>query len=438
MKKLLVVSIFIAFIMAVSCTNPAGKKEKEKAGPAKVELREKDGKYRLYVDGEEFYVKGAGCECWHIPSLAAHGANSFRTWMDSEAQRDGLEMLNEAEEYGLKILMGLRLGRERHGFDYDNVDSVAAQFERIKATVMEYKDHPALLGWGIGNELNLRATNLKVWDAVNEISKMIHEVDGNHPTTTMMAGISKRDVDYLEQIGSDLDFISVQMYGDIVNLKKRLFDAEYDGPYMVTEWGATGHWEMPATDWGAAIEQTSTEKANSIIERYRSVIQADEKNCLGSYVFLWGQKQERTPTWYGLFTEKNEEMEAIGAMQYLWTGEWPENRTPQITTALLDGKTRFDNIKLRPGTEYEVIIETSDPDGDKLSLRVEVLEESTDLRDGGDLEDRPDQLESIVSELIENTIVFRSPENTGAFRLFIYVLDGSNHAATVNFPFLVE
>ena len=29
-----------------------------------------------------------------------------------------------------------------------------------------------MLIWAIGNELNLRATNPKVWDAVNDISKM--------------------------------------------------------------------------------------------------------------------------------------------------------------------------------------------------------------------------------------------------------------------------
>ncbi len=42
---------------------------------------------------------------------------------------------------------------------------------------MEYKDHPALMIWSIGNELNHGATNPKVWDAVNEISEMIHEID---------------------------------------------------------------------------------------------------------------------------------------------------------------------------------------------------------------------------------------------------------------------
>jgi len=37
----------------------------------------------------------------------------------------------------------------------------------------------------------------------------------------------------------------------------------------------------------------------------------DNKLCLGSYVFFWGQKQERTPTWYGMFLKSGEETAAI-------------------------------------------------------------------------------------------------------------------------------
>lgn len=436
MKKSIILPVILIVISTSCITNNSENNMDNK--PSKVEMRFTEGKYRIYVNEKEFYVKGAGCECWDISSLAEHGANSFRTWMDSDAHRDGIEMLDEAYSHGLKVLMGIKVGRERHGFDYNDEAAVKTQYDEIKNTVLLYKDHPALLAWGIGNELNLRASNLKVWDAVNDISKMIHEVDGNHPTTTMLAGIGKTEVDYLKQINSDLDFLSVQMYGDIVNLKTRLKDANYEGPYMVTEWGATGHWEMPSTEWGAAIEQTSTEKAQAIIDRYEKVIKADENNCLGSYVFLWGQKQERTPTWYGLFTENGEEMEAIGAMQYLWTGEWPVQRTPQIRSALLDGKTRFDNIKLKKDSEYLVTIDTSDPDGDSLRLRMEVLAESTDLKDGGDLENRPDRIAAAIMDIGNGEFAFQTPLKDGAYRLFIYILDQHNHAATVNFPFFVK
>jgi len=406
--------------------------------PAKVELKKVGERYTLYVNGESFFVKGAGVDDGDIAALAAHGANSFRTWMDSEVHLPADEVLKQAREHGLMVMMGLPLGRERHGFDYNDEVAVRKQFEEISQRVLAIKDHPALLGWGIGNELNLRATNMKVWDAVEEIAAFIHEVDGNHPTTTMLAGIGKDEVEYITKNCPNVDFLSIQMYGDIINLEKRIESSGYTGPYLVTEWGATGHWEVPVTSWGAPIENTSTEKAKDFMKRYESVILDDTTHCLGSYVFLWGQKQERTPTWYGLFTEEGMETEPIDVMHYLWNGKWPENRCPQVLEAKLEGKTKYDNITLKPGGKYVATYQFTDPDGDAIEIRIDLMMESSDLRDGGDLEDRPDSMEVDILSITGTSAEFISPAKSGPYRLFIYAIDGNNHAATVNIPFFIE
>ncbi len=54
-------------------------------------------------------------------------------------------------------------------------------FEEMKARVVQWKDHPALSLWGIGNELSAGYKNRKVWSAVNEVARMIHQIDPNHP-----------------------------------------------------------------------------------------------------------------------------------------------------------------------------------------------------------------------------------------------------------------
>src|SRR5690606_12293825 len=110
--------------------------------------------------------------------------NSIRTWGTRSAQ----EILDRAHELGMTVTLGLGVTGERHGFDYSDEEAVAAQLERVRLDVLRYKDHPALLIWAIGNELNLNARNPAVWDAVNDISKMIHELDPNHLTTTTLAG----------------------------------------------------------------------------------------------------------------------------------------------------------------------------------------------------------------------------------------------------------
>ncbi|MFP4065815.1 MAG: glycoside hydrolase family 2 TIM barrel-domain containing protein [Bacteroidales bacterium] len=408
-------------------------------GPSHVELRETDGKHRLYVNGEEFFVKGAGCEFGPCYNVSDFGGNSIRTWRTDNGMQTGMEVLDEAYENGIMVMMGLDVARERHGFDYDDEEAVAEQLERFRQEVLELKDHPALLGWGIGNELNLRYTNKKVWDAVNDIARMIKEEDGNHVTTTMLAGIGKGEVDYIRENCPDLDFLSVQFYGDVVNLEERLADAGYDGPYLITEWGATGHWEVDRTEWDIPIEQTSTEKAEAIKSRYENVILEDPENCMGSYVFLWGQKQERTPSWYGLFTEEGEKTEGINTMEYLWTGEWPENMAPKIHEFVIeDMGGRYDNVYLDRNEEYTAMFEVEHENPENLRVRAEIMPEPKELSDGGDFEPRPETIEGLILSADMQEITFRAPEEEGPYRIFIYVTDRHNHAATANIPFYVK
>jgi hypothetical protein len=429
--------IYFSVIMVLLFTACQPKKpmSAEEAGPKKVEVKNLDGKYRLYVDGKEFYIDGAGCEFGDISSLAQHGANSFRTWRTDNGKNTGKEILDQAYANGMMVMMGLDIQRERHGFDYNNPEDVQKQLEYVKGEVMKYKDHPALLAWGIGNELNLRASNMKVWDAVNDIAKMIHEVDPNHPATTMLAGIGKREVEYFAENCKDLDFICVQMYADIENLQTRLADAGYNGPYVVTEWGATGHWEVPPTAWGAPVEQTSQEKQHSFLHRYEVAIKADEKRCMGSYAFLWGQKQERTPTWYGMILENGHTTETVDAMYKIWNGEWPENRCPTLDSLRINGLKIYDNVTVKPGETFTALASARDYEGEALTYRWEIMHESTDLGDGGDFESRP---ETLLNEMGEAEKTITAPMNGGAYRLFVYVNDGHNHSATANFPFLVK
>lgn len=444
MKKFTFLNIvlFVAIIgFSNSCKNSKAQNELVTANqPKKVEFKiNGEGQYRLFVENEEFYIKGAGLEFGDIKSLADHGANSFRTWRTNNGQQSGQEVLDEALEHGLMVFMGIEVGRERHGKDYDDVAWVNEQKEAIREEVLMYKDHPALLGWGIGNELNLRYTNKKVWDAVNDISIMIHEIDGNHPTTTMLSGIGTGEVDYIEANCKDLDFLSIQMYGDIINLQQRLEEAGYDGPYMVTEWGATGHWEVGVTEWGAPIEQTSNEKALSIKERYEKAIESDAKRCIGSYVFLWGQKQERTPTWYGLITDNNEETEAIDVMHYFWNDKkWPQNGTPKVKEASLNGMKSTESIHINSGEVVAFLYKASDAEDDTLTWRFSVMGEATDLGDGGDEEERPQIIEGLAVSEALGEVIFNAPEKRGAYRAFIYVLDGNKHAGTANIPFYVD
>jgi hypothetical protein len=399
----------------------------------KTELRKTESGYQLFRGGQAYFIKGAGGGAYP-GRIAAYGGNSIRTW----GTRDARKVLDSAYKYGLTVLMGLDVTSERHGFNYDDAEAVKKQLNRLQEEVLKYKDHPALLAWGIGNELNLQYKNPKVWDAVNDISKMIHAADPDHLTTTVLAGINKELVDHIKARTTDIDMLSVNTYGGLAGLPRTIRQSGWEGAYMVTEWGPTGHWEGLQTTWKSPIEETSSEKAAVYKSRYEYSVEKDREKCVGSYVFLWGQKQERTPTWYGIFTEKGEESEVMDVMQFLWSGSWPKNQAPHLYSLQLNNKKAIDNIYLQPGATYNVLTVARDPDNDKLSYRWEILPEPTQLSTGGDFEARPKSIDGLVTGSNNGSAVLKAPDMEGAYRVLVYVTDGNNNVATANIPFYVK
>lgn len=193
----------------------------QNTSPVKVEIKKDGSHFQLLRAGQTYFVKGAGGS-QHPDRIAAYGGNSIRTW----GSDNGQQVLDTARKHGLTVLMGLNVARERHGFNYDDTAAVARQLEKIRAEVLKYKDDPALLAWGIGNELNLQYKNPRVWNAVNDISKMIHALDPNHPTCTVLAGINKDLVTHLRERCPDIDFLGVNTYGGLATLSKAIAQAD--------------------------------------------------------------------------------------------------------------------------------------------------------------------------------------------------------------------
>ena len=407
--------------------------------PSKVALNKQSQRYQLSVDGKPFYIKGAGLELGSIQSLADYGGNAFRTWRVENGEKSGLEILDEAHKHGLMVCMGLDVARERHGFDYSDKKAVAEQLAAMERDVLALKDHPALLMWGIGNELNLRHINPKVWNAVNDMSKMIHRLDPNHPTTTMLAGAEPDVIKLVVSRCPDLDLLSFQLYGEIDQLPDFLSKSGFTGAYTVSEWGATGHWESPCTDWDRPFEANSSVKADCYQQRYIDFIAADRRQCLGSFVFLWGQKQERTPSWYGVFLEQGQYTESAQVMGTLWTDRAPEKPVAKLVSLEIDGLEAPASIFLTEQKHYSARVAVDYQQTETLSYHWELLKE-VDKKlesDGGDFEPRPETVWQQSGNSSLDTVEFPAPA-PGEYRLFVLVLDSHGGAATANLPVLVE
>lgn len=404
---------------------------------AKVKLQgnQTDGHY-LTVDGAPFFVKGAGLEFGHLASLASAGGNTFRTWRVNNGERDAIDILDEAESLGLKVCMGLDIARERHGFDYSDQAAVLSQNLRMMEDIVRLKDHPALLMWGLGNELNLRATNDGVWDAIEDLALRIKQIDPDHPVTTMLAGIDGPTVKAIADRAPSLDFLSFQIYGEIDQLPDILAKAGYDGPYQLTEWGPTGHWESPETPWGRPFEPSSTQKAQDIARRYNEIILADTQRCLGAYIFLWGQKQERTPTWYGMFLESGQRTEAVDVLERAWTGHGPKGKTPQILSLTLNQCSAPQSVEAHVDQPLSAQVLLSESEDHVVSWHVREEVPSDLQSDGGDFEPTPPTIKSALEvKSLEFNFQLSQP---GEYRLYCQIDAPHQASAVSNIPFLIK
>lgn len=403
-------------------------------GPIKVELKLENEGWQIYRGGKPYYINGVGGQSY-LDRAVSYGANSVRTWGAGEA----IAILDDAHAKGLTVLFGLWVGCERQGFDYNDAKGVKAQLERFTEVVKTYKDHPAILMWGIGNETDLFYSDFKVWNAINDIAKMVHEVDPNHPTMTVTAGLDVAEVQLIKERAPHIDVYGINTYGGLIGIDKEMRSYGWDRPYVITEWGPNGHWEVEKTDWGVPIEQTSSEKAADYERRYKQGIAADKEMCLGSYVFLWGHKQETTPTWYGVFLEDGTETEVMDVLENNWSGKMPDNRAPAISSITINGKSAKESVYVKPGKTCNLQAIVKDPDGDVLKYRWEMLPESTDIKSGGDAESRPEAVDIVVKEgSKEGVLNFKAPKKEGPYRMFAYIYDGNGNAATANIPFYVK
>jgi hypothetical protein len=334
------------------------------------------------------------------------------------------------------VAAGIWIEHERHGFDYDDEAAVGAQIERHKRSVDRIRDNPAILIWGIGNEVWINARNLKVWDAIEAVAAYIKEVDPHRPTMTVLPHVSREEVAAIRRRCPSIDILGVNSYGGIDVVMKEARRAGWTGPVVIAEWGSNGGWEVPTTPWGAEIEPTSTEKALQFAKRYTRIL--EDPASLGSYAFLWGSKQEMTPTWFNLFLKDGSPTAAVDMLQYLWTGSLPAETAPVITPLRLNGKPPAAGPRLAPGAAAKAAFTLVSPEPEHATVRWQCLPESRDKRIGGDKEYKPAPVEIEFVPCGATATRFTTPTEPGPYRLFVYVHSRAGKAATANIPFRVE
>ena len=399
---------------------------------AKVSINKTSNGFQLIKNDEPYYIKGAGAKS-NFKKLVESGANSIRIWSTNKS-----ELLDSAYKYNLSVCLGIWVAQERNGFNYNDEYNVRSQIELIKKEILRLKDHPSVILWGIGNEVDLQYSNFKVWETIEEIAKFIKKVDPNHPTATVIAGLDPSKVFMIKKYCPSIDILGINVYGAIENAPLNVRRYGWDKPYIVTEWGVNGPFEAKVNSWGAKIEPTNGFKAKQRLRRYQSIIQKDKDLCLGSYCFLWGQKQESTSTWHGMYLSNGHPTEAVDVMQHCWSGLWPKPRSPSIMEIKLNGDNWKKNHVFKNREEVSLEFIYKKYDNDSLIFDFQLYPETFSNKGGGDFQESPDEIDFEIIKQSENNIIFNVPSKKGFYRIFVFIRNEINQTSVANIPFKVE
>jgi beta-galactosidase len=287
---------------------------------------------QMLVDGKPFTVKGVNYRYTPVgegfmqydltthpeiyrPDFAlirAMGVNTIRLHQEVK----DTAFLDAAYEYGLYVIITITVSWG------DNLATTAAR-DKVLADVTKYvsrwKDHPAILMWVVGNEINYwnKVTAKSDWySLLNECARKAHEIEGAnyHPVATAEAELA--DLGEKANLSDDasmpdLDLWAIQTYRGATPGFAVLFN-EYKSkstkPFVITEFGCDAYNTRTQAEDEISQAETIRDELNTI-HSHLSAQDTDEA-CIGACIFKmcddWSMNQWGYPnsvhdtvgTWY--------------------------------------------------------------------------------------------------------------------------------------------
>lgn len=289
--------------------------------------------WQLFVDKKPLDIKGATFGYSHnydtyFQELQFLGVNSIRTWGVDE---NTPLLLDAAHKHGIKVMLGIWMRHGRPGmeaddrFDYLNDTAGKEEMYRNAVSIVQlYKNHPAILMWGIGNEvyLNIETDEEKqvYSDLLEKICSEIKEIDPNHPIASVEAWTF--GLDWWPKHVPSIDIYGINVYGAGANfIQDELQKRSIEKPYVITEFGVRGEWDIAKDENGVKPEPSDAEKYDTIVQGYNDWIKP-KTHALGVYIFHYASETNFMAPW--LLTHFNGmKRPQYWAIREAYTGEKP-------------------------------------------------------------------------------------------------------------------
>ncbi|MEU7304343.1 discoidin domain-containing protein [Streptomyces sp. NPDC007206] len=405
---------------------PAGQAH---AAGSVVKVTGSQGNWQLTVDGRPYQIKGL---TWgpavadadkYMPDLASMGVNTIRTWGTDASSKP---LFDSAAAHGIKVIAGFWLqpgggpgsgGCVNYLTDTTYKNQVLDEFPQW---VQTYKDNPGVLMWDVGNESVLGLQNCysgdeleKQRDAyttlVNDITKKIHAIDPDHPVTSTDAWVGAWP--YFKKNAPDLDLYAVNSYNAVCDVKSAWEQGGYTKPYIVTETGPAGEWEVTDDANGVPQEPGDQAKADGYTRAW-NCITGHKGVALGATMFHYGTEYDFGGIWFNLLPAGQRRL-SYYAVKKAYGGDTSHDDTPPVVTDLsVEGGAG----SVPAGQAMTLSVKASDPDGDPITY--EVLDNSNYI-------DGSKQLTSLpFTDLGGGRLRFTAPDRPGVWKVYVKATDG--------------
>ncbi|MEU1150747.1 discoidin domain-containing protein [Streptomyces sp. NPDC005863] len=397
-----------------------------------VKVTGSQGNWQLSVNGSPYQVKGL---TWgpsvadadkYMPDLKSMGVNTIRTWGTDASSKP---LFDSAAAHGVKVIAGFWLqpgGGPGSGGCVNYLTDTAYKnqmLDEFPKWVQTYKDHAGVLMWNVGNESVLGLQNCYTGDElerqrnayttfVNDIAKKIHAVDPNHPVTSTDAWTGAWP--YYKRNAPDLDLYAVNSYNAVCDIKSTWEQGGYTKPYIVTETGPAGEWEVPDDANGVPDEPTDRAKAEGYTKAWNCVT-GHKGVALGATMFHYGTEYDFGGIWFNLLPAGQKRL-SYYAVKKAYGGDTSHDNTPPVISQM---SVEGDPAKVPAGGALTLATRATDPDGDALSY--EVLANSMYIDQDKNL--TPLRLTNLGSGRLKVT----APDRTGVWKIYVKVTDGKGN-----------
>ncbi|MFF5662901.1 discoidin domain-containing protein [Streptomyces griseofuscus] len=410
--------------------SPADTTPPPASGAVKVEGAQ--GNWRLTVGGQPYTVKGvtwgpaASDAPTYLPGVKAMGANTIRTWGTDGSSK---ALLDAAAANGIRVINGFWLqpgGGPGAGGCVDYVTDTTyknAMLTEFAQWVDAYKSHPATLMWNVGNESvlglqncysgsQLEAERNAYTSFVNDVAKKIHSIDPDHPVTSTDAWTGAWP--YYKRNAPDLDLYAVNSYSNVCKVRQDWLDGGYTKPYIITETGPAGEWEVPDDVNGIPDEPTDIQKADGYTKAWNCVT-GHQGVALGATLFHYGTEHDFGGVWFNLVPDGLKRL-SYYAVKKAYTGSTAGDNTPPVISNMTAGLAS----SAPAGGEFTVHADVRDPDGDPITYKV--------FLSGNYANGDKRLVEAQWRSTGNGTFVVTAPQKLGVWKVYLQAEDGHGNA----------